>query len=88
MLCVDGHGQDCTHVIGNAYALGLGWQVMTDQYNPARQMFLSQSEAAHIASLAAAGPAAEEQLATMGLNRPDRVLSDLKYLHVQQVDEF
>lgn len=87
VLCVDGLGKDCTKVIGNAFALGLGWQALTNQYNPANQMFLSQSEAAHIASLAAADDA-EVHLATLGLTKPDRVLPDLQYLHLQQVDEF
>lgn len=88
VLCVDGKGKDCSHVIRHSYALGLGWQAMTDVYNPARQMFVSPAEAAHIASIAAAGPAAEVQLATLGLTKPDRVLPNLQYLHVQQVDEF
>lgn len=88
VLCVDGHGKDCTKVIRHSYALGLGWQAMTDQYNPASQMFTSPAEGAHIASIAALGPAAEAQLYTLGLQKPERVIPDLKYLHVAQVDEF
>lgn len=88
VLCVDGHGKDCTKAIRHSYALGLGWQATTDTYNPATQMFVSPDESAQIASIAALGPAAEEQLQIMGLQKPDRVLPDMKYLHLQQVDEF
>jgi hypothetical protein len=89
VLCVDGHGKDCTRVIGHSYALGLGWQALTDQYNPASQMFVSPAESAHIASIAALGPAAAEaQLFTLGLQKPERVIPNLEYLHVGQVDEF
>jgi hypothetical protein len=88
VLCVDGYGKDCTKVIRHSYALGLGWQAMTDQYNPASQMFTSPAEGAHIASIAALGPAAEAQLYTLGLQKPERFIPDLKYLHVAQVDEF
>jgi glycine cleavage system aminomethyltransferase T len=88
VLCVDGLGNDCTRLIGNAYSLGLGWQSFTDQYNPASQMFVSQAEAAQLASIAAAGPAAEEHLYSLGLQKPDRVLPHLEYLHVAQVEEF
>lgn len=88
VLCVDGLGQDCSQVIRNHFALGLGWQVATDQYNPTRQMFTSQQEEAHIASIAAAGPAAEEQMTILGLQKPERTVPGLQYLHVEQVDTF
>jgi hypothetical protein len=88
VLCVDGHGKDCTRVIRHSYALGLGWQALTDHYNPASQMFVSPAESAHIASIAALGPAAEAQLYTLGLQKPERVIRNLEYLHVGQVDDF
>lgn len=85
---MDGHGKDCTKVIRNSYALGLGWTAMTDQYNPASQMFVSQAESAHIASIASMGDGAEEQLYSLGLQKPERLIPDLQYLHVAQEDEF
>lgn len=88
VLCVDGTGEDCTKAIHNSYALGLGWQATTDHYNPTWQMFVSPAEGAQIASIAALGPAAEEQLSMMGLQKPARVLPDMKYLYVAQADDF
>jgi hypothetical protein len=51
-------------------------------------MFVSKTEAAHLASIAAAGPAAEAHLYSLGLQKPERVLPGLEYIHVAQVDEF
>lgn len=96
VVCVDAQGSDCTRLVRGAYSLGLGWQVVTDTYSPAHQMFssvngdrrskTSSSSNAHIAGQGVA--ASEASLQAMGLAQPSRALPGLGYLYSAQVQDF